>query len=212
MPSLVLTPKTAVKSKWDGVLPSADITVVNTGTPSSVEVTGNGFGAGLVNIPNLTVGQKIAIRIKITRNTGGGTATFSVRKADGITTLISSTMNGVAFLHLVTTVTSLADWQGIRFYIDSGGNGQNHTVHAETLLSFTAEFSNNTDILNILYLIDKVYMIGDGEYLQGVQTSTQDTDWVEVDYGNGAVSGLVFSANSGNLLFTWDGSIVGVSV
>jgi len=213
MPSLVLTPKIGSKSKWDNALPTNDI-VKALGGGTTQEYTTEGLGVGLIDIPNLIVGTKVKIRARLSSTGTGGTNTFSIRKADGVTILGSQTfsVNTTAFVSITILITNLTDFEGLRFFISDSGNANTVTLHQSTLRSFSAEFSNSTDILNILYLIDKVYMIGDGEYLQGVQTSTQDTDWVEVDYGNGAVSGLVFSANSGNLLFTWDGSIVGVSV
>lgn len=204
----VLTPKVASKSTFESNLPTSDTAKVESTYPTKTEFTTNGFGVGNVNIPSLVAGKKLIVKIRA--KSSDGTGLIEIRKADGTTVLgtFPALTSSFATKHIVFSNITPADWQGIRFF-SNGNTGTTTTIEADSLRAFSAELTNITDITGIKYQVDNIYIYGLGEGLLGFISSIENNDFTTIPIA-GLLSDIIFSANSGNILWTWEGYSIGV--
>ena len=212
MPSLILTPKVAVKGFNDVNYPTADFTTSSTAFVEVTTFAGNG-----VSIPDNT-SYKLSAILSSDRKPA---VTVEFRKSDGVTVLGSIVKPsgapvpaGVRYTTATLQNKTGAALTGIRAYIKTGIDSPLPVakIHQDSFIECHAEFNNASDVLSVIYSVNKIYMIGTGEGINGmVGVADVSLDFQEYDINN-VMSAFIFSANSGGLLWTWDGSKISVSV
>ena len=206
MPSLVLTPKTSSKSATSYSLPTSDNSKASVWS-SWQDAVGGGVASMDIST-GLVAGQRAYVKFTA-KHAGTGSPKVRIADSSGNQLAVHAGFLTTAFVEYIVLVTigTVSDWATAK--IQYQGDGGTITLQQDSIKVITAEYHNLTDVLGIKYNVDNLYVYGAGEAINGVSTSTSDDDFTTIPI-NGVVTQLVFSANSGTLLFTWDGATIGV--
>ena len=210
MASLVLTPKTAVKSiTTDMAFPTVENTKTDANPAVYDEVT-NFAGHG-ISIPDLAY-YALALDLKAV---AGQTCTVQFRASDGVTVLCTAsrtnTAYGRAWANVVQNTTG-APITGIRAYYKSSVGFGDPFVKEDSLSFVYGDFKNTTDELSIKYQVDTLsfFCCSSAEGMLGIIGNPLNDGFSELTPKT-VMNGFIWSANSGNTIYTWTGSKIGVS-
>lgn len=208
MPSLVITSKASVKGSFpNAVRPTAELTQTGGTSFSFYSIVGHGM-----LIPK-DMFYRIECRIKHTGSTG---LTVRFLGAAGEMLKDTSTTSGV----YVTASTAVIKNTLGRDMVDGditmqlrvGSGSDVGNMEASSLRAIYAEQVNISDLNSIKYMVDKIFIFGGAEAILGISGEGNIVDGFIEIVVNSIMSDFIFSANSGNLLFTWEGKTIGVSV
>jgi len=99
------------------------------------------------------------------------------------------------------------------------GDGGACKIYANSITVYWAEYRNNADVEGIKYSVDNIHTFGTTETVFGTAGTVNATgnpvpNPLSVDFTtipvDCIVNDILFSANSGNLLWTWSGTKLGV--
>lgn len=211
MATLTLTPKTSTHGVWDDSLPTIDRSVVTSPINTFIEHT----ALGTLTIPNLAVGDKVTVRFSHKMTIAGSVIVTELRKADGTSVLLTDTDTMSTTFEERTmsgTVLDPNDWIGMRWFVkDTAIGGRTQTIQSSSIYSPHAPSTNITD-LNRKVMCNSIYIysLSGNEAIEGKAHDGNKRAFTEIVINN-VLSAFVFSANSGNLLYDWDGNSIGVS-
>lgn len=211
MPSVFLTPQTSNKAKFQSSIPLSD---KSTGLISASILTEIVLGSTLTFTP--VVGAFVSVRVRM-KLSNSDTALFKVYKSDGVTVLASSSIVsiGTTFIEIATLpvkVTNVSDWTGIRIKAEHFTGSRDITIESNSIWMFQGDFTNLTDEIGIVYHILSLDFISVDlpESIQGKTSTLSDDDFTNINF-SGIVKRLSWSSNSGNTIYSWSGSRVGIS-
>jgi hypothetical protein len=214
MASLSLTPKTASYGILDS-LPASD---VSTNCP----VINPSYYQAIVGTlsPDVVLGQYLIAKVTLQNAVGASVRTLRITKANGTDVLIQFDAASQPALPSGTTsiysarviIEDIADWVNVQLQVSTGAAGDNVVVKADSLVFCFAESCNITNEILIKRNIENIYfcsMQNDKEAILGKVGSTSVIGFTTLQV-NGLVTGFGWSSNSGNTLYSWDGSSVGL--
>ena len=212
MVELVLTPKSLNSGIVGGTLPTVEASINST---SFTELT---LGGTLdVHIPD-------DVYYTFTPYCENSHATYfltiEIRESDGVTVIDTFTM-GDTSTHNVRHDTGMrfhndgkySNKTGLRIFVKTQHASHVQKIYVGGLIWAYAPHINITDILNTKMHINNLKMLECDSVDEGsdcVVSSNKDLAFTDVHI-NSVKSGLIFSANSGKMLFDWDGYNIGVS-
>lgn len=210
MVSLQLTPKVASKGGLLQALPVVDETIF-------VDANGVWFEAPNLgawgNIPN---GNFYVVRFGWNYSGSSGMLKqFKITDSNGNTlyTTPTTTSGGGTVTSPILQNTSGATLTNLRAFIlhNSGTPNKTFTVLEDTLSYIHAESKNTADITGITWQIDKIHLWGTTEEVLGAAGEGVG-DYVTFKTFNidSLIKSLIWSANSGDMLFSWEGQKVGI--
>jgi hypothetical protein len=213
MASIILKPKTASF----GVLANLPLADVST---TCVAVAPAFYTAAIPAMsPAVVVGQYIIVKISLQNAVGAASRTVRLIKANGDALLVFPTVAQPALPLLATIiyttrafVSNPADWAGVLVQVSSGTAGDAVIIKANTLVFGFAESCNITDERYIKRNVENIYFMTMQVAQEGI-LGKEDVDigtTFSVVPVNGLVSGFVWSANSGNTLYSWSGTSIGI--
>ena len=146
--------------------------------------------------------------------------TLEIREADGVTVLETFTMNdhnGTNRRH--NTGIKFHDnskWSnktGLRLFAKSQHTSYVQKVYANSLVFAYAPHINISDLAQTKMMVNNLKMLqcgGIAEGGEGGQSKDSDSSFKTIPI-NAIKEGLIFSGNSGEMLFDWDGYSVGIA-
>lgn len=212
MASLLLTPKSTVHGKITPNLPTSDV-VDNIVTFNVFqEVTLGGTLSPAVLLDDFVI-------IRLQGKVASGTGKWRVTKTDGVTvlgTFVPSPISNTSFVKLLTAVikvTDVADWVDIKIQTTNGNQSVDNTTKQDSIEIFRAESRNSTDVNGVKRHVNSIFFFSGGtsEGIGGLLSDKADDDFTELVL-NEIMSSFIWSANSGNTIYSWSGLGVGVSV
>jgi hypothetical protein len=214
MAQLTLTPKTANYGVLAG-LPTADVST----TCSSINPAY--FNVAIPPMsPAVSYDEYMMIKVSVQNAVGAAVRTLRLMKADGVTVLVqfpaanqpADPSNATTIYSTRVTVYNPADWVNVTLQVSAGAAGDVVTIKANSLVFAFAESCNVTDEQNVKRNVGTVYfmtMQPTQEALMGRAGMVGSNEFETVPI-NGLCSGFKWSANSGNTLYSWEGSTIGV--
>tara|TARA_R110000782_G_scaffold264219_1_gene357290 strand:+ start:649 stop:1296 length:648 start_codon:yes stop_codon:yes gene_type:complete len=213
MASIILKPKTASF----GVLANLPLADVST---TCVAVAPAFYTAAIPAMsPAVALGQYIIVKISLQNAVGAASRTVRIIKANGDVLLTFPTVAQPALPLLATIIyttrafiSNPADWVGVLVQVSSGTAGDAVVIKANTLVFGFAEFCNIADDRYIKRNVENIYFMTMQTAQEGI-LGKEDVDvgtTFSVVAVNGLVSGFVWSSNSGNTLYSWNGTSIGI--
>ena len=212
MPTLIFTPKTASYGVLSG-LPLVDVST----TCSSINPQYYVADVGVLS-PTVSAGQFMIVKLTVQNAVGAAVRTIRITKADGITPLIQFAPANQPALPLDSTVIysarviigDPADWINCKLEVSAGSAGDVVTIKANSLVFAFAESCNITDEFSMKRNISNIYFMClqlNQDSLLGKISSPSATDFLTLPI-NSLTSDLLWSSNSGNTLYSWDGDSI----
>lgn len=215
MASIVLTTKTASY----GVLASLPTADVSTTCVAINPVYYTAAISGSAISPAVTLGQFVIVKLNVQNAVGAAVRTLRLLKSDGSVLLNFAAANQPADPSNFTTifsaraiVTNAADWVNITLQVSAGAAGDIVTIKANSLVFAFAESCNIIDEKLVKRNIGNIYfmcMQPTQEAVLGKIGSPTGIAFGTVAV-NGLVSGIQWNTNSGNTLYSWDGSSISI--
>lgn len=205
------TPQTSNRAKFTSSIPTSDKNSGSIGASVWTEII---LGSTLTFTP--VVGTFVSVRARL-KISASDTVLFRILKSDGVTVLSTSpsVAMGTSFIEIATLpikVLNVADWTGIRIQVEHLTGTRTITLETNSMWMYQGDFVNITDEIGIVYNILSLDFISIdvSESIQGKSSFLSDDDFTNVNY-SGIVKRLVWSGNSGNTIYSWSGSKLGVS-
>jgi hypothetical protein len=213
MANLILTPKTGSFGAL-GNLPVAD---VSTTCPA---INPAFYTANIPPMsPAVSLNQYLIIKMSLQNAVGATVRTVRLLKANGTVLFTFPAVSQPALPSQSTTlfsdrlvVTNAADWVDITIQVSSGTAGDVVTIKQDSILFAFAESCNITDEVLVKRNVENIYFISMQSLQEGILGkvgSASATSFLAVPV-NGLVSGFQWSTNSGNTLYSWNGSSIGI--
>ena len=214
MANLVFTPKSASYGVLSG-LPVDDVSTTCTSiNPQYYEAL-----VGTLS-PAVSAGQFMIVKVTVQNAVGAAVRTLRITKADGVTVLIQfAAANQPAVPSEATIIYSArviienpADWVNCKLQVSAGAAGDVVTVKAGSLVFGFAESCNIIDETLIKRNINNIYFMclqPVQEAILGKVASPSATQFSTVPV-NGIVNGFKWNTNSGNTLYSWNGTSIGM--
>jgi hypothetical protein len=214
MPQLTLTPKSSSYGTLSG-LPVSNVSTVCT----SVNPAYYTAAVGTIS-PTVLEGQLMIVKVTVQCAVGATVRTLRITNTAGTVVLIQfpsanciadPTASVVIFSSRVI-IDNIADWVDVKLQVSSNVALDTVQINASSLLIAFAESCNAVDESFIKRNVSNLYFIS----MQSVQESVlgkigspTGTSFITVPI-NGLSSGFVWSTNSGNSLYSWEGSSIGM--
>jgi hypothetical protein len=213
MASIILTPKTAAFGVLANI-PTADVSTTCTAINPSF------YTAGIPAMsPTVSAGEYIIIRMALQNAVGAAVRTVRIIKANGDPLITFAPVSQPALPLQTTSIYSAraivgnpADWVNVLIQVSSGTAGDSVTIKANSIVFGFAESCNLVDESLIKRNITNLYfmtMQPPQEAILGKVDSATGTEFTTVEV-NGLVSGLTWSGNSGNTLYSWSGTSISI--
>lgn len=213
MPSLILTPKTGSFGAL-GNLPTAD---VSTNCPT---INPAFYAASISPMsPAVSLNHYCIIKLSLQNAVGETVRTVRILKQNGSVLLTFAAVNQPALPAQSTTIfsdriviTNAADWVNITIQVSSNTVGDNVTIKQDSILFAYAESCNITDEVLVKRNVENIYFISMQTLQEGILGKVgtpNDKSFLAVPV-NGLVNGFQWSTNSGNTLYSWNGSSIGI--
>lgn len=205
MPALVITSKIVAKVEGGGTKPDAEDSHNTTTWTEVVDSSGSGE-----SIPD---GYSYYLGATLRSSVNGTIAFLEFRESDGVTVLGNAQTTSINYTKIKTPVlknVSGAPITGIRLFIKATSTRICY-IQGTSFYWVGAESNNTSDVIGVKRQVDNLYIFGSAETINGnIANTTVDLGMTVIPI-DGIMSSFVFSANSGNLIFAWDGSTIGVS-
>jgi len=205
---LVFTPEVSAFELQNTQQPTAD-SIVTSGTLTEIP----NF-TGTVDIPNGAQYQLGVIWQNYMSSSPGGSLEF--RLADGVTVVATAVLNNNANVVEVTTNTIQNNTGAaitlIRIFtsVFNAGGSPEVTVFQDSF-SWVQSTTNNTgNIEGIKWNVDDLEMFGSSENIFGFTGNNNLSEGSTLIPINGLVANIIWSANSGNMLWGWNGNRIGL--
>ena len=212
MASTVLTPKTLNSGFAGGALSTAE---ASTNSLSFVEVT-------LGGVLDIDIPPNIYYCICPFAKAGSASypMTIEFRESDGITVIETFTLGNTSS-NVRQDISGVkyhddAKWSnkiGVRIFIKVAHTSFTGRIYANGIYWIWAPHTNIADIECTKMQIDNLKLVTISttpEGTEGAQVDRSMTDWVTIPV-NAIKEKIVFSGNSGELLYDWDGYSVGIA-
>ncbi len=212
----VLTTKTAAYGRVTTTTPATDASDTIAVQNVYQEVT---LG-GTLSPSGWSTGHFVVMKLKA-KSSSSSTMTFELRESDGSTVIfttegVSTGVDTYKTYYMATPVqiTGTENFTACRLYVKQSNSTYTYTVQEDTIEFFYAEYKNDSDVSNIAWQVDSVYFISasGGEGFNGKLSlgSMEETTFVEYAV-NGVMKGITWTGNSGDTLWSWAGSTIGVN-
>ena len=213
MPQLTLTTKTASYGVLAS-LPTADVSTV------CVAVNPTYYTAAIPAMsPAVALGQFIIIKVTLQNGAGATVRTLRLLRADGSVLLDFPAVSQHALPLGTTTVFSaraivgnVAEWANVSLQVSSNTAADTVVIKANTLVYAFAELCNIIDEKFIKKNITNIHFMSMQPTQEAVLGKVGSA--TAIAFGtvvvNGLVSGIQWSANSGNTLYSWSGSSIAI--
>ena len=212
MTQLVLTPKSIRAYKYSSTFPTGD---------------GN-FSAGVADTyvyadtpivlnPVVVANDYLVFRAKIKSNQTG-TLTMRIQKSDGTTLILTTVAVAVTGGGAYSTVTSLpilvtnvADYVNCKVQAKNSTGSASITIESASCVMFCADSINITDDVRSKRTITDLqfFSASVSEGLNGKMSTKEDTTFTSLGI-TGILNSFIWTANSGNTIYSWGGSQIGV--
>ena len=212
MTTLTLTPKSLRKGVISETLPVGNVATVVLGDTYTQVALGGTYTVAL--LPS----EFLFVRAKFKSSVAGTNLYFVIRKSDGVTVLFQSAFTAISSTVFTTIktatplqVVNTADWVNCQVWIYSNLPAT-ITMEGSSLKEIYADSNNLTDIVGIRINVTDFffYSVGASEGINGKLSNQTDEDFIELDV-DGIISSIIWTGNSGNTIFSWGGSKIGVS-
>jgi hypothetical protein len=213
MVNIVITPKAASFGSLAN-LPVADVST------TCVAVTPAFYTVGIPAMnPSVALNQYVMVKLSLQNAVGATVRTVRVLKQNG-TVLFSFTaitqpalpLQSVTIFSKRIIVTNVADWVGLTIQVSSTTAGDSIIIKKDSLLFAYAESCNIIDERMVKRNVENLYFMCMQTLEEGILGKVQsgsDTSFLTVPV-NGLVNGFEWSTNSGNTLYSWSGSSIGI--
>lgn len=216
MPQITLTPKTASYGVLAN-LPTADVST----TCASINPAYYQAMVGNITLTALP-GQYMMVKVTLQNAVGAAVRTLRITKADGVTVLIQFAPASQPALPAETTtvysgrviIGATSDWANAQLQVSVGAAGDTVVIKANSLVFAYAESCNITDETLFKRNINNIYFLcmqAAQEAVLGKIAAPTAIAFLPVPV-NGLITGFKWSANSGNTLYSWDGSSIGIGL
>lgn len=141
--------------------------------------------------------------------------TVDIRAGDGVTVLGNVVYNTLLTTYLEFNTGILKNTTGASltprlFAKRTNSNPGGIKMEAGSYIALYAENNNVQDLATISWMVDNIYILGDiGEGISGKMAIPDTSDFLTIQM-NTVMRKIIWSSNSGNLMWGWDGLEIGV--
>ena len=197
----------AVKETLD--LPVADVETITIATGVYIQCL-----VGTIS-PAIQAGDYFVM--EMFAKVGNSNHTFRVKDKNGVVLYTSPQFNDTSFVKKVTKpikVIDPADFNGMTIEMQSGSVfPRTFTIQQDSIKFYMADSVNISDERGIKRQVSQIkfYATSIAEAINGVKSNPSDEDFVTYD-ADGVMSSFIWSANSGDTLYSWAGNKIGVII
>jgi len=206
--ALTFTPEVSAFQLENENQPTADSITTSTSFTEIPNFTGT------VNIPNGAQYQLGVIWQNYMASTPGGAIEF--RLADGVTVVATGVLNQTVAVTELTTNTIQNNTGSaivlIRIFtsVFNAGGSPEVTVFQDSFSWVQSNTNNTGNIEGIKWNVDDLEMFGSSENIFGFTGNNNLSEGSTLIPINGLVANIIWSANSGNMLWGWNGNRIGL--